>query len=99
MVTHGKMSGAAAMALESTAERFVLGSSSTEGDHSLEKIADRPLLPYVALALGVILLGAGFSLGAAIAFALYIILRATSFDKTSKQNTLPPDLTSTNLDE
>ena len=100
MAMDGKTLGGAAKALESTAEEFVLGSTSTERNDSREKMTNRPLVPYVVLALGIILLGAGLWILASIAFAAYVILTATSFDKTLKQNILlPSELASTSLDE
>jgi hypothetical protein len=100
MAMDGKTLGGAAKALESTAEEFVLGSTSTERNDSREKMTNRPLVPCVVLALGIILLGAGLWILASIAFGTYVILTATSFDKTLKQNILlPSELASTSLDE
>ena len=100
MPTVGKTSGGAAKAQETTAEEFVLCSASIERNDSREKITNRPLLRYVILALGIILLGAGLWVLASIAFAAYVILTTTSFDETVKQNILlPSELASTSLDE
>ena len=86
--------------LENIAEDFVLGSTSIEHRDSREKIPNRPLLPYVVLALGVLLLGAGLWISASISFAAYVILTATALDKTLTQSILlPSDLGSTSLDE
>lgn len=99
MAMEGKMLGGAAK-IESAADEFVLGSPSTERNDSREKVASRPVVPYVVLALGMILLGAGLWKLASIAFAAYVILTATSFDKTWKPSILlPSELASTSLDE
>jgi hypothetical protein len=84
--------------LERTAEEFILGSTSTERNDSHEKMTNRPLLPYVVLALGIVFLGGGFWILASVAFAAHVILTATLFDKISKQNNLlPTELSSTSL--
>lgn len=99
MAMAGKTLGGAAKALECT-EEFVLGSINTERNDSREKITNPALLPYVVLALGVILLGPGLWILASIAFAAYVILTATSCDKTLNQSILlPSELASTSLDE
>ena len=96
----GKTLGGAAKAQGTTAEEFVLGSTSTERNDSRENMTNRPLLRYVILALGIILVGAGLWILASIAFAAYVILTTTSFDGTVKQSILlPPELASTSLDE
>jgi hypothetical protein len=100
MAMDGKTLGEAGMALDSMAEDFVLGSTSAEQNDTREKVTSRPLVPYVALALGITLLGAGLWVMALIAFAAYIILTATSFEKSLKPNILlPSELASTSLDD
>jgi hypothetical protein len=95
-----RMLGEAAQALERRSEEFVLGSTSTERNDSREKMTKRPLVPYVVLTLGIILLGAGLSIFACMAFAAYVILTAISYDKTLRQSILlPAELASTTLDE
>ena len=95
-----KTFGGAEKVQESRAEEFVLGSRSTEPDSSGEKTTNRSLAPYVVLGLGAILLGAGFWILASIAFATYIILTASIFDKNLKQSiSLPSELTPTSFHE
>src|SRR4030095_14599526 len=100
MVAMDRMLGGAAKALERRSEEFVLCSTSTERNDSREKITNRPLVAYVVLTLGIILLGAGLWIFASMAFAAYVILTAISYDKTLGQSILlPAELASTSLDE
>jgi hypothetical protein len=95
-----RMLGGAAKALESRSEEFVLGSTSTERNGSREKMTKQPLVPYVVLTLGIILLGAGLWIFASMTFAAYVILTAISYDKTLRQSILlPAELASTSLEE
>ncbi len=95
-----RMLGGAAKALESRSEEFVLGSTSTERNGSREKMTKQPLVPYVVLTLGIILLGAGLWIFASMAFAAYVILTAILSDKTLRRSILlPAELASTRLEE
>jgi hypothetical protein len=100
MSMDAKTLGEAAKALESRAEDFILGSTSTERNDSCEKMTNRPLLPYFVLALGIILLGAGLWILASVAFTAYVILTAALSNKSLDQSILlPSELASTSLDE
>jgi hypothetical protein len=86
--------------IEPSADEFVLGSGVTEPNDSHEKAESRPLFPYILLALGMLLLGAGFWLSASVAFVFYVILNSTNFDKTWQENSLlPQELFSIGLDK
>ncbi len=100
MPTNGKTLGEVGKALDNMAEEFVFGSPTAEWSDSRTKMTGRPLAPYVVLALGIILLGAGLWIMALVAFVAYVILAAVSFGKPLKENILlPSELVSTSLDD
>lgn len=62
MAMDGQTLGGVAKVLENTAEEFALGTTKTERNESRDKMTDEPFLPYIVLALGIILLGAGLGI-------------------------------------
>ena len=100
MPMDGKTLLAVGKPLNTVTEEFVLGSPTSQCNDSREKMTGRPLAPYVVLALGIILLGAGLWMMALIVFLAYIILNAVSFEKPLKESILlPSELVSTSLED